>query len=129
MRVWHISRQRALPVLGILLTALWTALSSAVASTTIYTVTSTEDNGGTCINTSCTTLRAAITNAPAGSTIQFEPDISGTITITGTPLELSKEIIINGPGRDVLSISGNDLIRVLEVDTGVTAMISGLTTA
>jgi hypothetical protein len=83
-----------------------------------------------------------------GDTIQFDPNVFGStpqaITLGGTELLLSSNVIINGPGANELAISGNNQSRVFEINTpdlaaiivptlgvpqnsNVTAVISGLT--
>ena len=107
----------------------------------VYTVTSLTDTTGACTAGSTTdancTLRAAVTAANAfaggGATIQFAPTLAGTqaapstITLTNGQLELTQSVTITGPGANLLSISGNAKVRILQVDAGVTATVSGLT--
>jgi Bacterial Ig-like domain (group 3) len=80
-------------------------------------------------------LRQAITtaNATAGAnTIMFDPMVFGspqTITLGGTLLALSNTTglqTITGPAA-ALTVSGNSASQVFEIDSGVTASISGLT--
>jgi hypothetical protein len=93
-----------------------------------FDVTSTADNGGV------GTLRWAVGQANAAttpSTIDFDLGTSpATITLTQGQLDLSNTvaaITIDGPGADLLSISGNKASRVLEVDENVAVSLSGLT--
>jgi hypothetical protein len=93
-----------------------------------FDVTSTADDG------SAGTLRQAIAEANAAtspSTIDFQlPSMPATITLTRGQLSLSNKsaaITIDGPGADLLSISGNHLSTVMAVYSGVTALLSGLT--
>jgi len=71
---------------------------------------------------------------PAGSLIQFDPAVFSTpqtITLAST-LKLSETAgpeVIDGPGASLATVSGNKAVRVLQVDGGVTASISGLTIA
>jgi hypothetical protein len=94
-----------------------------------FTVTSAADDG------SPGTLRSAIAEANGTfgkNTIQFDPtvfDSIKTITLTPSQLELSNTSgtqTIIGPAAGVI-VSGGNVIRVLQVDAGVTASISGLT--
>jgi parallel beta-helix repeat protein len=96
-----------------------------------WTVTSTLDDGST------GTLRWAISQANAAGgaeTINFSPTVFSapqTITLGGTQLELSNTTgteTITGPAAGV-TISGNKKSRVFQVDSGVTAALSGLTIA
>jgi parallel beta-helix repeat protein len=93
-----------------------------------FDVTSTADDG------SAGTLRQAIAEANAAtspSTIDFQlGSTPATITLTQGQLSLSNTsaaITIDGPGADLLSISGNHLSTVMAVYSGVTASLSGLT--
>jgi hypothetical protein len=95
-----------------------------------FTVTSTADDGGT------GTLRWAVGQANAAtspSTIDFQlGSAPATIALMEKELELSNTssaITIDGPGADLLSISGSEAGRVFRVDKDVTATISGLTIA
>ena len=81
-----------------------------------------------------TSLREAIASANAlpGHTIIFDPTVfasAQTITLTGSELELSDpsgtETIV-GPAAGV-TVSGDGLSRVFQIDGPVTAAISGLT--
>jgi hypothetical protein len=79
-------------------------------------------------------LRQAVNLAnvvDAALTITFGSlfDTPQTITLTAGQLALTSAatITIDGPGPELLSISGDDASRVFIVDSGVTASISGLT--
>jgi hypothetical protein len=102
---------------------------------TIYTVNSV-DNGATGTGTSGTLpyviSQANANSNPAGSRIEFDPTVFSspqTIALAST-LELSEtagpEVIV-GPGSGVVTISGGNAVRVVQVDSGVTATLSGLT--
>ena len=75
---------------------------------------------------------AEVNGTPGSNTIQFDPTVFHsiqTITLTASQLELSNTAgtqTIIGPAAGVI-ISGGNLTRVLKVDNGVTASISGLT--
>jgi hypothetical protein len=62
-----------------------------------------------------------------GDTIVFS-GVAGTITLTST-LSINKSVTINGPGANLLTISGNDAVRVFTVASAQTFAISGLTIA
>ncbi len=74
----------------------------------------------------------ANTDTSGIASISFDPGVFGTsqtITLTGSQLELSNTSeaeTITGPAAGV-TISGARLSRVFQVDTGVTATITGLT--
>jgi hypothetical protein len=56
-------------------------------------------------------LRYCITqanaNADAINQIVFQPGLSGTISLTQGALSITKELVIDGPGQDLLTVSGN----------------------
>ena len=83
-----------------------------------FVVTSNGDNGPG-------TLRDIINNSCSGSVVTFDPSVVGTIALTSGELKITKAITINGPGANVLAISGNSLSRVFEL--AGTINISGLT--
>jgi parallel beta-helix repeat protein len=94
-----------------------------------FTVSSTADDG------SAGTLRsviAEVNGTPGSNTIQFDPTVFHslqTITLSASQLELSNTSgtqTIIGPAASV-NVSGGNQSRVLQVDKGVTASISGLT--
>jgi hypothetical protein len=73
-------------------------------------------------------LRDTITNAKSGDTIAFAPSLQGqTITLTSDQLTLNKSLDIEGPGANLLAISGNDQNRIFSVNEGLTVTIAGLT--
>ncbi|HEY8559774.1 MAG TPA: choice-of-anchor Q domain-containing protein [Pyrinomonadaceae bacterium] len=95
-----------------------------------FTVDSTADNEFNGCSFGACTLREAINAAnflPGGDTINFAPNVTGTITLNGNELPIFSDITINGPGARALSISGNGQSRVFVVSgIGTTANISGL---
>jgi hypothetical protein len=95
---------------------LFSNLSSAA------TVTSTADSGPG-------SLRAAISNAVPGETIDFA--VSGVITLTSGELRITRNLILQGPGSATLAVqrsavAGTPDFRVFNVFLG-TVTISGLT--
>jgi hypothetical protein len=74
-------------------------------------------------------LRDAIGHAKSGDTIHFDPGLNGqTIALTSDELAVSKSLDIEGPGANLLAISGNDTFRVFDiVNQGLTVTIAGLT--
>ena len=72
-------------------------------------------------------LRAAIAAAQSGDQIVFDPGLRGqSITLTSGELAISKDLDIEGPGADQLTVSGNGASRVFDITGGVTVTISGL---
>jgi hypothetical protein len=72
-------------------------------------------------------LRQAILDTPAGGTVDFQPGLSGTITLTTGELLINKDLTVAGPGADVLTVSGNVHSRVFDIAATFTVPISGLT--
>jgi hypothetical protein len=74
-------------------------------------------------------LRQAILDTPAGGTVDFQPALSGTITLTTGELLIDKDLTIAGPGAGVITVSGDQASRVLHIAASDTVAISGLTIA
>jgi hypothetical protein len=74
-------------------------------------------------------LRQAILDTPAGGTVDFQPGLSGTITLTSGELAIGKDLTIDGPGASVITVSGNHASRVFDIAASITVAISGLTIA
>src|SRR5262245_44833028 len=75
-------------------------------------------------------LRQAVLDAnanPGADVIDFAPQLSGTIALTGGQLSITDHLRIDGPGADRLAISGNDSSRVLQIAGGVTVAVDDLT--
>jgi hypothetical protein len=72
-------------------------------------------------------LRQAILDTPAGGTVDFQSDLSGTITLTSGELAISKSLTIAGPGPDAIAVSGNNASRAFDITGSPTVAISGLT--
>src|SRR6516165_8422096 len=84
------------------------------------TVTNLDDAGAG-------SLRQAIIDTPAGGTVDFQPGLSGTITLTTGELLINQDLTIAGPGADVLTVSGNNASRVFHIAATSTVEIAGLT--
>ena len=96
---------------------------------TTYAVLNTSDSGAGSLRQAILDANA---NANAADTIIFEATTFSTpktITLTGGELSVSESLTINGPGRNLLTISGNNLSRIFNFDgTGVqTIAISDMT--
>src|SRR5262245_48068173 len=85
---------------------------------TVIVVTNTNDSGAG-------SLRDALALANDGDTIDAT-GVSGTILLTSGELQITHNVIINGPAAEDLAVNGNDAFRVFE-NFGSNATISGLT--
>ncbi len=69
---------------------------------------------------------------PAGSEIQFDPTVFAspqTITLSSTLVlsETAGPEVIDGPGANLVTVSGNNAVQVFDVASGVTTSFTGLT--
>jgi hypothetical protein len=71
-------------------------------------------------------LRAALTQAQPGDTIDFASGLNGTIVLTSGELRIDQSVSIAGPGVDQITVSGGNSSRVVEVTAGTQVSISGL---
>jgi hypothetical protein len=79
-------------------------------------------------------LRQAILDTPAGGIVDFQPGLSGTITLSTSELLINKDLTIAGPGADVITVSGAGLppsgpSREFYIPLTSTVQIAGLTIA
>lgn len=98
-------------------------LASGEARAATFTVTNLLDSGSG-------SLRQAILDANGASgedTITFS--VSGTITLASALPPVTDSTTIQGPGTNLLTVSGNNSVKVFTFDTGTTSTISGLTIA
>jgi CheY-like chemotaxis protein len=72
-------------------------------------------------------LRQAIIDADAGGTITFQAGLTGAITLA-SQLTIDKDLTIQGPGANLLTINGNQAVRVFDIPAG-NVTLSGLTIA
>jgi len=89
------------------------------------TVTTLDDENGTCETGSGCSLREAIAAANPGEKIGFS--VTGTIILTNGELAINKNLTIAGPGADSLTISGNDSYRVFNIASSKAVTITGIT--
>ena len=83
---------------------------------TNITVTTTNDSGAG-------SLRQAIADATPGDTITFA--VTGTITLMSGELAFNKDLSIQGPNANLLTISGNNTSRIFNISGGA-VNLSGL---
>jgi hypothetical protein len=98
------------------------ALDDRIVPSTLL-VTSAADDG------TAGTLRAAITTAASGDTIQFAPGLARqTITLTQGELAITQSLDIEGLGASQLTISGNNASRVFDITASNASLtLAGLT--
>lgn len=102
--------------------ALFCATGMPAYATTI-TVTKTNDSGPG-------TLRQALADVQDGDTIEFNFGGAATISLTSGELVINKNITVNGPGANLLTISraqGAANFRVFHVRPAHTVTIQGVT--
>jgi hypothetical protein len=109
------------------------ALTSVTAQSAVLTVTNTQDSGAG-------SLRDTIAAAASGDTIQFDAALNGQmITLTSAGLLIDKDLTINGPGANQLTVqrstaNGTPAFRIFNISSGsntsaYTATLAGLTIA
>ncbi|HLJ76608.1 MAG TPA: choice-of-anchor Q domain-containing protein, partial [Acidobacteriaceae bacterium] len=106
-------------------------LAACAATVVVNTTADSNDGLGSCARGTCS-LRDAISQSSAGDTIAFASGVTGTITLSGELPNITQDLIIQGPGASVLTISGAKAYRVFTVYPQVgtaTVTISGLTLA
>ena len=94
-----------------------------VGQAATFTVSTDADSG-------LGSLRQAISDANAAggvNTLTFT--FTGTITLASALPAIIASTTIAGPGTNLLTISGNNAVKVLTVNNGATATLSGLTIA
>ncbi|WP_193195738.1 choice-of-anchor Q domain-containing protein [Nostoc sp. MG11] len=94
-----------------------------------FSVTNTNDSGSG-------SLRQAIldANSLVGKNIinfngVFADNITDVITLAGSSLSITDDLIIDGTRANWLTVSGNNASRVFEISSGITVDIEGLTIA
>lgn len=100
------------------------------SGSTLVVNTIADHDDGKCGFVDCTLREAiALANANSGfNTINFASNVTGTITLSSAlgTLAVLDSVSINGPGANVLNVSGNSSIRVFRFSAG-SSTISGLT--
>lgn len=101
---------------------------AAGSETAVLTVTNTTDNGSG-------SLRQVIATASPGTTIRFDIPSSDAgctagvckIVLTSGEVPITKGLAIQGPGADVLVVSGNHAWRIFDITATSAVDISGMT--
>lgn len=118
-------------VAAVLLSAGLSAGTAPRGGATTFVVNSLLDPGsGACDPSECT-LREAISAASfvgGAALIEFDPALTGSIVLGSELLLNFNGLTIDGPGPDVLTVSGNNATRVLRI-FGADPVIRGLTIA
>ncbi len=69
-----------------------------------------------------------VANASSGDTISFSVSCPpGSPIVLSSTVDITQNITIEGPGAGTLAVSGDGNVGVFQIDSGVTATISGLT--
>ena len=76
-----------------------------------------------------TSLREAVAHSASGDSIVFDAGLTGTIFLDLGEILIPHDLIIVGPGLDVLEVNGNDLTRIFTLDTSIALSMSRLTLA
>ena len=108
------------------------------SSATDYLVTSLETTiAADGVLTFVEAFEAASRNQPVGDaaagsfseqdTIQFADGVGGTVLLDERGLSIAGDLVIQGPGADLLTFDGTGKNRVFHVWTGVSAELSGMT--
>ena len=114
-------------VLGIAL-----IFSAAPLFAATITVMSGADAGGTCPGATCTLRQAILAAASSGDTINFAAGIT-TINLTSAELLINKNLTINGPGANLLTVQRSNIgpgipnFRIFHITGNFNVTISGLT--
>src|SRR5262249_57674951 len=75
-------------------------------------------------------LRQAVLDAnalPGADEVRFADGLQGTIALGGVQLSITDDLTIEGPGAELLAVSGSGQSRVFKISEGVTAVLDGLT--
>lgn len=108
-------------------TGVGTITDDDVAATYLVNTTDDVDNG-ICDAAHCSLREAIIMANGAAGVINFAPNVTGTITFGTDRPGIYNHITINGPGADMLTVSGGNAIDVFYIGMpGVEVTIKGLT--
>lgn len=92
-------------------------LFSSFSYALTFTVTDAGDSGPGTLRDAIAMANANV-NAPTVDVIDFNIPLPATITLTTGEIPITEDLTIQGPGSDMLTISGNNNSRMLSVDGG-----------
>lgn len=122
LMVWRIFSTITLSLLVLGLFLWGQALPQVVHAATLI-VNNTGDSGAG-------TLRMAIADAAHGDTIAFDSSLSGQTITLSNPLVINKALTIDGSSLStMITISGNDAVRVFHIYTDTHVILDSLTIA
>lgn len=90
-----------------------------------YTVTNLNDSGPGSLREGI----QAVTMFDSNGQVGFAPGLSGTITLTSGPIVITNGVNINGPGAGLITLSGNHISKVIEINGFWLVNLSGVTIA
>lgn len=105
----------------VLLTLVWTS-----AHAVTFTVTSTADSGSGTLREAIDMANANLNGPGVVDVIEFDLTLPDTISLTSGELTILDDLTINGPGADMLTVSGSNLSRIFFINDGDKITISGL---
>lgn len=101
--------------------------ADALSAQSIFLVSNTNDSGAGSLREAIESANQDTTATALNPHIIDMKMISGTITLTSGQIEISNHMRLLGPGADSLSVSGNDNLRIFEIDSSLYTEINDLT--
>ncbi|MFY0605449.1 MAG: Ig-like domain-containing protein [Cyclobacteriaceae bacterium] len=110
--------------LRIILLAALSIFSLEMAAQSTFTVTNTNDSGSGSLRQA---IENANTNGDGLDIINFSEGVTGTILLNSQLPEITTGLTINGPGEEVLSVSGQNAHRIFFINSSRDVTINNLT--